>query len=124
MTEQTYTVLAVDDEPAVLRLLGAMLRDSAYRLVTATSGDDALAVALSEPVDVVLLDIMMPDVSGIAVARQMSAHPRLKDVPVVMITAASGLNLLQTAHDVSRGDVLLKPLSKNVLFYKLEEVLA
>ena len=82
------TILAVDDQPQNLRLLDAVLAPRGYRLVTASSGEQALE-KLSEAVpDLVLLDIVMPGIDGYEVCRRIRNNPATAYLPVVMITAS------------------------------------
>ena len=81
------TVLAVDDQQANLRLLDAVLSPRGYDVLTATSGQEALDVLGSAPVDVVLLDVQMPGMDGCEVCRRIRQDPRTEFLPVVMITA-------------------------------------
>ncbi len=117
--EKRYTVLAVDDQEGILKTLDVMLRESPFRLVMASSGANAIQLAAEQPIDVVLLDILMPEVSGITVAVQMQNDPHLKGVPIVMLTAANEYATLRKAVKVGADDVLLKPIGKKPLVEKL-----
>jgi two-component system sensor histidine kinase/response regulator len=121
--EKRYTVLAVDDQEGVLKTIDVMLHDSPFKLITATSGRAAMDQVDQEHVDVVLLDILMPEVSGITVAIQMRSHPRLKDVPIMMLTAANDYSVLRRAQKVGADDILLKPIGKKHLINKMMEVI-
>ncbi len=81
------SVLVVDDTPANLTLLARMLGDRGYRVRPVPSGRLALKAASSEPPDLILLDISMPEMDGFEVCRLMKEDPRLRDVPVIFITA-------------------------------------
>jgi CheY-like chemotaxis protein/GGDEF domain-containing protein/two-component sensor histidine kinase len=80
-------VLAVDDDPSALQLVAHVLQGSECDLVTAASGAEALEALRSQPVDLVLLDLMMPEVSGFDVLREMRASARTSEIPVVVCTA-------------------------------------
>ena len=82
------TVLAVDDQPQNLRLLDAVLSPRGYRVLTAATGDDALAMLASEDVDLVLLDVVMPGMDGYEVCQRIRADEGTAYLPVVMITAS------------------------------------
>jgi two-component system sensor histidine kinase/response regulator len=82
------TVLVVDDAAENLALLRGLLRDT-YRIQVANSGARALAVAAASPPDLILLDIMMPDLDGYEVCRRLRADPALRDVPVIFVTGLS-----------------------------------
>ena len=82
------TVLIIDDEYAILELIGILLTDYGYHVQTATSGDEGLAIMGQERPDLVVLDYMMPVLNGGDVLRQMREQPTLADVPVIMVSAA------------------------------------
>ena len=78
----------VDDLPQNVRLLEAILTPRGYRVAAAQSGHEALAMVAAEPVDLVLLDILMPEMDGYEVCRALRAQPETSFLPVVMITAS------------------------------------
>jgi CheY-like chemotaxis protein len=80
-------VLVVDDEPLLCRMVSAMLVRAGYETVTSTSGQDALAQVAQRLPDVITLDVMMPDMSGIEVARQLRANPLSQGIPIIFVTA-------------------------------------
>ena len=82
------TVLVVDDEPAVRATLRAILEDEGYAVREAPHGRAMLEMLAREPVDLVLMDVMMPDGDGREAYRELRARPDLPDVPVVMMSAA------------------------------------
>ena len=88
MSDRPLTVLAVDDEPANLRLLDAVLTPRGYQLVPATTGHEALDLLVDLDVDLVLLDLMMPGLNGHEVCRRIRSDDRTAFLPVVMITAS------------------------------------
>lgn len=80
-------VLVVDDEPLLCRMVSAMLMRAGYETITATNGRDALQrVAQREP-DIITLDVMMPDMSGIEVARNLRANAQTASIPIIFVTA-------------------------------------
>lgn len=81
-------VLAVDDQPPNLRLLDAILSPRGYRVITASSGGQALELLPSADFDLVLLDIVMPGMDGYDVCRRIRSEPSTAFLPVVMITAS------------------------------------
>jgi class 3 adenylate cyclase/CheY-like chemotaxis protein len=112
------TVLAVDDQPQNLRLLDAVLSPRGYRVVTATSGEQALQM-LSEAVpDLVLLDIVMPGIDGYQVCRQIRDKPATAFLPVVMITA-SGDQEKVSAIRAGADDFVSKPFDQGELLARV-----
>src|SRR4051812_20912982 len=85
----TARVLIVDDIPTNLRLLEAKLTAEYFAVQSAQSGAAALQFAESEPPDIILLDVMMPEMDGFEVCRRLKSNPRTAAIPVVMVTALS-----------------------------------
>lgn len=102
------TVLAVDDQPVNLRLLDAVLTPRGYRVVSATSGAEALARLETGDIDIVLLDIAMPGMDGHDVCRRIRSTPATEFLPVVMITA-SGPEQRLAALESGADDFITKP---------------
>ena len=117
MTE-TITILAVDDQPANLRLLDAVLSPRGYRLVHATSGEQALELLPSSGVDLVLLDIVMPGIDGYEVCRRIRGAPETAFLPVVMITA-SGHQEKKRAIEAGADDFVSKPFDQSELLARV-----
>jgi class 3 adenylate cyclase/ActR/RegA family two-component response regulator len=112
------TALAVDDEPANLRLLDAVLTPRGYRILTASSGAEALALLETEDVDIVLLDIVMPEMDGHEVCRRIRSKPATEFLPVVMITA-SGSEQRLAALESGADDFVTKPFDKSELLARV-----
>src|SRR5688500_294065 len=117
MTE-TITILAVDDQPANLRLLDAVLSPRGYRVVHATSGEQALELLPSSAVDLVLLDIVMPGIDGYEVCRRIRTAPETAFLPVVMITA-SGHQEKTRAIEAGADDFVSKPFDQSELLARM-----
>jgi adenylate cyclase len=117
MTE-TITILAVDDQPANLRLLDAVLSPRGYRVVHATSGEQALELLSSSGVDLVLLDIVMPGIDGYEVCRRIRSAPETTFLPVVMITA-SGHQEKKRAIEAGADDFVSKPFDQSELLARV-----
>lgn len=124
MTKNRYTLLAVDDEVDILEMVQALLLRSPFDVITATGGEEALSQVNSQNVDVILLDIMMPDISGITVCGQLRASATLSNVPIVMLTALDDYPTRRRAMQSGADDLLTKPVSKAELVAKLLGVMA
>jgi class 3 adenylate cyclase len=112
------TALAVDDEPANLRLLDAVLTPRGYRVLTASSGAEALALLETEDIDIVLLDIVMPEMDGHEVCRKIRSTPATEFLPIVMITA-SGSEQRLAALESGADDFVTKPFDKSELLARV-----
>ncbi len=117
MTDQV-TVLAVDDQPANLRLLEAVLSPRGYRVIMASSGEQALELLPSSGADLVLLDIVMPGIDGYEVCRQIRSAPETAFLPVVMITA-SGHQEKTRAIEAGADDFVSKPFDQSELLARV-----
>jgi adenylate cyclase len=117
MTEPV-TILAVDDQPANLRLLDAVLSPRGYRVLRASSGEQALELLPSSGADLVLLDIVMPGIDGYEVCRRIRSAPETAYLPVVMITA-SGHQEKTQAIEAGADDFVSKPFDQSELLARV-----
>lgn len=101
-------ILLVDDDAALLQLYGVELKSKGYVVVTAADGEEGLGKAASEKPNLILLDIMMPKVDGIALLTKLKEDSNLKTIPVLMLTNFGQENLIQQAFSVGATDYLLK----------------
>jgi adenylate cyclase len=117
-TVEGTTVLVVDDQPQNLRLLDAVLGPRGYTVCSASDGAAALAVLAERPVDLVLLDIVMPGIDGYEVCRRIRADERTAFLPVVMITA-SGAEQRLPSLDAGADDFVQKPFDQAELLARV-----
>ncbi|HWO89950.1 MAG TPA: response regulator, partial [Gemmatimonadales bacterium] len=117
-------VLVVDDEAGNRDLLGRRLQREGYTVVSAAGGRDALALMARESVDVVLLDVMMPDLDGLAVLERLKADAATRDVPVIMISALDDLQAIARCIEAGALDYLPKPFEPVILRARLAASLA
>jgi len=114
LSAQRLTVLVVDDAPANLNLLAGLL-DSTYRVKLAPSGSKALDIAFRSPPDLVLLDVMMPDMDGYEVCRRLKADERTRHVPVIFLTAMQEPENEALGFEVGAADFIHKPISPAIV---------
>jgi class 3 adenylate cyclase/CheY-like chemotaxis protein len=118
------TVLAVDDTPDNLSLLTGLLKES-YRVKVANSGEKALKIAFSDdPPDLILLDIMMPEMDGYEVCRQLKGNPVARDIPVIFLTAKSEVEDERMGLELGAVDYLTKPVSPPLMLARVKNHLA
>jgi len=110
MTPALKKIIIVEDEPAVADLLEDMLRVDPYQVIKIHSSTGALSVIQAERPDVVLLDIMMPDVSGLEVLRFMRREPDLQHVPVVIVSAKTLPDDIRIGLEAGAAAYLTKPV--------------
>ncbi|MBK7862236.1 MAG: response regulator [Archangiaceae bacterium] len=113
-------ILLVDDRPENLVALKSILQNPAYRLVTASSGEEALRLALREQFDVALIDVAMPGMDGVEVAGHMRALERCRDIPILFVTAfGNDPQEIHRAYAAGAADYLVKPLDAEIVRKKV-----
>ncbi|MEJ2208493.1 MAG: response regulator transcription factor [Anaerolineae bacterium] len=114
------TILVVDDEPHVLKLVKANLESSGYKVLTAADGAEAVTTVEQELPNLVILDLMLPKMDGYAVCRRIR---EFSTVPVIMLTARSAQVDLVHGFEVGADDYLTKPFSVTELLMRVQAVL-
>jgi CheY-like chemotaxis protein/MinD-like ATPase involved in chromosome partitioning or flagellar assembly len=102
-------ILIIDDDVDTLRLVGLMLQRQGYQIVAANNGEQGLAHADAEAPDLILLDVMMPQMDGYEVARRLRANPETASIPILMFTAKTQLDDKVTGFEAGADDYLTKP---------------
>jgi CheY-like chemotaxis protein len=110
MTESPKTVVIIEDEPDAAEMLGEMMRVNGFRVVKSYSSGPAISMISHEMPDVVILDIMMPDISGLDILRLMQQEPKLAGIPVVVVSAKSMPSDIQIGLDAGASAYLTKPV--------------
>lgn len=105
-------ILIADDNPQILELLEAYLEPLAVHVLTAMDGQKTLEAVENEHPDLVLLDVMMPKHSGFEVCRQLKSNARLKEIPIVMVTALNEVGDIERAKECGADEFLTKPVNK------------
>jgi DNA-binding response OmpR family regulator len=123
MTAPRGKILVVDDTEPNLRLLRALLTGAGYEVVTAGSGTEGIAAAARERPDLILLDIMMPDLTGFEVCQRLRAAPETRQTPLVFLTALHEMEDHMRAVDVGGDDVVTKPINKLELLLRVKSLL-
>src|SRR5262245_36480445 len=118
----TARVLVVDDIPANVKLLEARLSAEYFDVVTAVSGVDALAICERAECDVVLLDVMMPDMDGFEVCRRLKAGVATHHIPVIMVTALDQASDRVKGLEAGADDFLTKPVSDIALIARVRSL--
>ena len=122
MTAPQARILAIDDAPANLLTLGALLEPE-FELQFATSGPMGIAQALASPPDLILLDVMMPEVDGYETFRRLAAQPTLKDIPVIFVTALNDFDSEVTGLRLGAADYITKPIQVTVASQRIRNLL-
>jgi CheY-like chemotaxis protein len=123
MAADQKTVVVVEDEPDAAEMFAEMMRVSGYRVVKSFSSTPAINVIATERPAVVILDIMMPDVSGLEVLRYMRREPELAGIPVILVSAKSMPSDIKAGLDAGAALYLTKPVGFMDLKQAVEKVI-
>lgn len=115
----TETLLLVDDEPELLAVLRRGFEQHAYRVETALDGATALALARAQPPDLIVLDLMLPQMSGLDLCRTLRADPQLQAVPLIILTARQETPLKVIGLDLGADDYVTKPFDFSELLARV-----
>jgi putative two-component system response regulator len=122
--ERRPTVLVVDDATQNLSLMVGLLCDQ-YEVRVARNGLQALEIARSTmPPDLILLDVVMPEMDGYTVCRQLKSHPRTADIPVIFLTAKNEVEDEQQGFSLGAADYITKPISAAIMLARVKTHLA
>lgn len=116
-------VLIVDDNPQNAELLEAYLDGLGYEIRTANDGAEALASVEQAPPDLILLDIMMPRISGFQVCERLKDSPATRDIPIIMVTALNEEGDIERAVESGANDFLTKPVNKVELVTRVKSLM-
>jgi len=116
-------ILVVDDEEDILELVRFHLAREGYHLTLATTGEEALKKAKSETFALIVLDLMLPGLDGLEIAKALKADPRTKGVPIVMLTAKGEDADVVSGLEIGADDYITKPFSPRVLTARVKAVL-
>jgi DNA-binding response OmpR family regulator len=117
-------ILIVDDDLETLRLVGLILERANYQIVAASNGPQALTLAHSERPNLIILDVMMPDMDGYQVMKNIRQDPSINTIPVLMFTAKTGIEDKITGYETGVDDYLTKPIHPAELVAHVKAVLS
>jgi len=117
-------ILIAEDERDIRDLIAFLLRFAGYEVVTASNGEEAVRLAPIENPDLVLMDVRMPRMTGYDACRLIKAEPRLKDIPVVFLSAKGQENEIQTGLVSGAEEYLLKPFAPDQLIERVRSILS
>ncbi len=112
-------VLVVDDDENAVEILYRLLSREGYEVLRAHNGRDALAVVATESVDVILLDVMMPEMDGFQVCEALKGADRTRDIPVILLTAMDDTDTRILGMKLGVSEFLTKPINKTELFTRI-----
>ena len=121
--QRTPVILVVDDNQQNLELLQAYLEDMECVTVPAVDGPTALDIVAKDPPDLILLDVMMPKMSGVEGCRRIKNDPATTNIPVIMVTALNELGDIERGIDSGSEDFVSKPVNKLELLTRVRTML-
>src|SRR5690242_2768979 len=119
MLDNKSLILIVDDNPVNIQIVGEHLRDGGYDISVATSGIKAVAIAAKSNPDLILLDIMMPDMDGYDVCRQLKANPETQEIPIIFLTAKIDEADIVKGFSLGAVDYVSKPFRSEELMARV-----
>jgi len=117
------TILIVDDNPQNLELLEAYVEALPAHILTAADGVQAIEIVERETVDLILLDVMMPRMSGFEVCKKLKSSPDTRAIPIIMVTALNELGDIERGYDSGTDDFVSKPVKKLELLTRVRSLL-
>jgi two-component system, OmpR family, alkaline phosphatase synthesis response regulator PhoP len=118
----TRSVLVVEDEEAIRELVSFNLLKEGYQVVTAGCGEQALEILGSTPIDLLILDLMLPGVDGLTVCRKLKEDPRTHPLPVIMLTAKGSETDIIAGLNLGADDYISKPFSPQVVMARVRAI--
>jgi len=113
-------ILIVDDEPINIMIAERILQKNGYETISVNHGNDALEILQTKPVDLILLDIMMPDINGFEVCGKLMQNGKTKDIPVIFLTAVTDKESIIKGFEVGGKDYLTKPFNTTELVARVK----
>jgi len=120
MFSSRSVILVIDDEPEDIQAVGSLLSREGYEVVAARSGERGIAIARESPPDLILLDVAMPGMSGVEVARRLQEDPEWPQTPIIILSTATDTNLVIEALAAGAVDYVTKPLHGRELLRRIE----
>jgi two-component system response regulator VicR len=123
MTDTTKHILCIEDEPEMIDLIRLILGRRGFDVIGAAGGREGLEKVRQEPPDLILLDLMMPDMDGWEVYQQIKADDKTKEIPVIVVTAkAQSIDKVLGLHIAKVDDYIAKPFSPQDLLNSVDKV--
>jgi len=114
-------ILIVDDDPDALDTMSAILESRDYLVLTATSGLEGVNKARAEKPDLIILDVMMPELDGFEACKMIKESGEIKDIPVILLTGLGIVGDIEKGFAVGAADFIVKPIDWNMFFSKIKK---
>ena len=117
------TILVVDDDPDIVESLTLVLKSESYQVEAATNAEEALEKVTAARPDLILLDVMMPRMSGFEVCRKLKTDPATRDIPILMVTALNEMVDIERGVESGTDDFISKPVNRLELVTRVRSLL-
>lgn len=116
-------ILVVDDCDTTRKLLSYIIRERGYKILNATNGIEALEVMATDPIDLIVTDLNMPQMDGYELCRSLRSQDSTRDIPVIMVTTEAGEADRKAGFEAGVTTYLSKPISPQRLLYEIEKII-
>jgi len=116
-------ILIIDDDPDVLETMTAVLETRDYQVLTALSGLEGISKAGKEKPDLIIMDVLMPEVDGFATCKMIKENKEIKNIPVILLTGTGMVGDLEKGFAAGASDFMIKPIDWDKFFLKIEKLI-
>ncbi len=121
-SDRKIRIVVIDDDPTIVKVVRIILQTNGFEVIEALNGAEALDLVENELPDIVLLDIMMPEMDGFEVLRRLKENEATKEIPVVFLTAKTGAEYVNRGVEMGASEYIIKPFSPAALIAKINEL--
>jgi len=119
----TRMILIVDDEPTSLELMDYILRKNHFKTILASKADEAFGLLKDQRPDLIILDLIMPDMHGTEICKKLKSDPATKDIPVLFVSAMVAEKEIEAGFKAGAAGYIFKPFETSAVLAKIEEIL-
>jgi DNA-binding response OmpR family regulator len=116
-------ILLVDDSETILQMESMILQQDRYEVVTARNGQEGIVKALEVKPDLILMDVLMPQLDGFAALKRLREHPDMTRIPIVMVTSKAEAESMECGYESGCSDYIIKPIDRMELVAKVKNLL-
>ena len=116
-------ILIVDDDPDALETMAAILETRDYQVLTALSGLEGINKAVKEKPDLIMMDVMMPELDGFATCKMIKENEEIKDIPVILLTGKELVGVMEKGFAAGAKEFMIKPIDWDRLFLKIKKLI-
>jgi PleD family two-component response regulator len=121
--EKKIKVLAVDDDKEVITIIKESLEPEIFEIFEAVNGKESLGMVFAKSPDIIILDIMMPEMDGYSVCKELKKHDNTKNIPIIILSAKAGIDDKLKAMDLGINDYIVKPFDPRELRARIKMIL-